>query len=323
MEASTAATPLPHHLELPAWKTIASHLGAVVVAFLFLLAGVYKALAPYKFAALAANLLVPFPLTLPLALVLSIAETAAGVLILVPRFRRWGALLAGGLLLVFMGYIGWNYAALVGRDCSCFPELKLPFGLAIDMKRSVGPGFFWGDAAFLLAAVIAGFWAKPAAGLRTAAVILGAVTVFSSVSFGIAYVHQNGVQAPESIVVDGKPMSLQEGRFFLFFYNPRCTHCQAAAATMSKLNFRKDFTVIAIPVGDQEAAQGYLDDTKFTVARTSLDTEKLRETFKFEYPPYGFVIERGRQTGMVPEYDDEGQRTGEPETTLRKLGVIE
>lgn len=322
MEASTAATPLPHQLELPAWKTIASHLGAVVVAFLFLVAGIYKAVDPYKFAALASNLLVPFSLTLPLAVVLSIAETTAGALILVPRFRRWGALLAGGLLLAFMGYIGWNYSALVGRDCSCFPELKLPFGLAIDMKRSVGPGFFWGDGAFLLAAATAGFWAKPSAGLRTAAVLLGAVTVFSSVSFGVAYVHQNGVEAPESIVVDGKPTSLREGRFFLFFYNPRCTHCQAAAVTMSKLKFRKDFTVVAIPVGDQEAAQIYLDDAKFTVARTSLDSEKLREVFKFEYPPYGVVIERGRQTGMVPEYDESNER-GEPETTLRKLGVIE
>ena len=325
MEASTAATPLPHQMELPAWKSVASHLGAVVVAFLFLIAGVYKAVDPYKFAALASNLLVPFSLTLPLAVALSIAETTAGVLILVPRFRRWGALLAGGLLLVFMGYIGWNYTALVGRDCSCFPELKLPFGLAIDLKRSVGPGFFWGDGAFLLAAAIAGFWAKPSAGLRTASVILGAVAVFAGVSFGMAYVNQNGAVAPESIVVDGKPMSLREGRFFLFFYNPRCTHCQAAAATMSKLKFKQDFTVIAIPVGDQEAAQGYLDDAKFTVAHTSLDAEKLREVFKFEYPPYGFVIERGRQTGMVPEYDEADQHNAkpEPETTLRALGVLE
>jgi uncharacterized membrane protein YphA (DoxX/SURF4 family) len=325
MEASTTAPPLPHQLELPAWKSIASHLGAVVVAFLFLIAGVYKAVDPYKFAALANNLLVPFALTLPLAVALSIAETTAGVLILVPRFRRWGALLAGGLLLVFMGYIGWNYSALIGRDCSCFPELKLPFGLAIDLKRSVGPGFFWGDGAFLVAAALAGLWAKPSAGLRTATVILGAVAVFSGVSFGVAYANQNGVQAPESIVVDGKPMSLREGRFFLFFYNPACTHCQAAAANMSKLRFKPDVTVVAIPVGEQQWAQAFLDDAKFTVAHTSLESEKLRQTFKFEYPPYGYVIERGRQTGMVPQYDEgtEVAKNAEPETTLRQLGVIE
>jgi len=47
-----------------------------------------------------------------------------------------------------MGYIGWNYKALIGRDCSCFPELRLPMGIVIDMRRSVGPGFFYGDLAF-------------------------------------------------------------------------------------------------------------------------------------------------------------------------------
>ena len=34
-----------------------------------------------------------------------------------------------------MGYIGWNYRALVGRDCSCFPVLTLPFGISIDMRN--------------------------------------------------------------------------------------------------------------------------------------------------------------------------------------------
>jgi len=94
---------------------------------------------------------------------------------------------------------------------------------------------------------------------------------------------------------------------------------------MGKLKFKKDFTVIAIPVGDQEIAQSFLDDAKFNVAHTSLETEKLREVFKFEYPPYGFVIERGRQTGMVPEYDENEARgaNAEPEATLRKLGVLE
>jgi uncharacterized membrane protein YphA (DoxX/SURF4 family) len=152
---------------MPGWKTVASHAAALVVAFLFVTAGVYKAVDPYKFANLAKNLLVPYDLTLPLALLLAVAETTAGVLILVPRFRRWGALLAGILLLAFMGYIGWNYRALIGRDCSCFPELRLPLGIVIDMRRSVGPGFFYGDLAFLATAAIAGFWARKSQGLRT------------------------------------------------------------------------------------------------------------------------------------------------------------
>src|SRR6185503_7276456 len=171
--------------------------------------------------------LVPYNLTLPLALFLAVAETTAGVLILVPRFRRWGAMLAGLLLLAFMTYIGWNYTALIGRDCSCFPELRLPLGITIDMRRSVGPGFFYGDFAFLAAAAIAGFWARRSQGLRTAAVIFGAVAVFTAVSYGSAYTKLTGLKAPDSIVVDGQPMSLQEGRVFLFFYDPECGTCFA------------------------------------------------------------------------------------------------
>src|ERR1700709_579597 len=99
MEASSSVQPFPRQLDMPAWKTLASHAAALVVAFLFLAAGIYKAVDPFKFASLAANLKVPFNLTLPLAVALAVGETTAGVLILLPRFRRWGAMLAGLLLL--------------------------------------------------------------------------------------------------------------------------------------------------------------------------------------------------------------------------------
>ncbi len=55
---------------------------------------------------------------------LGIGEMLGAVLILVPRFRRWGAWLLGLLLVVFMLYIGANYGALVGKDCSLFPAGK-------------------------------------------------------------------------------------------------------------------------------------------------------------------------------------------------------
>ena len=96
MDASTTASPLARSLEMPPWKNLASHATALFIgAVPVYCAGVYKAMDPYKFANLAKNLLVPYDLTLPLALLLAVAETTAGVLILVPRFRRWGAMLAG------------------------------------------------------------------------------------------------------------------------------------------------------------------------------------------------------------------------------------
>jgi uncharacterized membrane protein YphA (DoxX/SURF4 family) len=307
---------------MPPWKSLLNHAAALFIGVVFITAGVYKAIDPYKFANLAKNLLVPYSLTLPLALLLAVAETTAGTLVLVPRFRRWGAILAGILLLAFMGYIGWNYRALIGRDCSCFPELRLPLGITIDMRRSVGPGFFYGDLGFIVAAAIAGIWAKRSQGLRTAAVILGAVAVFAAVSFGSAYSKLTGLKAPESIVVDGQPMSLQQGRVFLFFYDPECGTCFAVGKSMAPLKFKDDVTVVGIPTRVPQFAASYLKDSGFH-AKTSTDSAKLREIFKFDNPPYAALIERGRQTGVIMPTQFNEEDPSKHIELLKQMGVIE
>ena len=111
---------------------------------------------------------------------------SGAVLILVPRFRRWGAWLLGLLLVVFIIYIGANYSALLGKDCTCFPLVK----------RAVGPAFFFEDGAMLLMAALAGIWSRNSENLRGALVILGAVVVFAGVSFGVNSARESGLKAP-------------------------------------------------------------------------------------------------------------------------------
>jgi uncharacterized membrane protein YphA (DoxX/SURF4 family) len=322
MASSTTASPLAGSVEMPGWKTIANHAAALFIGLIFIMSGVYKAIDPYKFANLAKNLLVPYSLTLPLALFLAVAETTAGTLTLVPRLRRWGAILAGLLLLAFMVYIGWNYKALIGRDCSCFPELKLPLGITIDMRRSVGPGFFYGDFGFMVAAAIAGFWAKRSQGLRTAAVILGAVAVFTAVSYGSAYSKLTGLKAPDSIMVDGQPMSLQQGRVFLFFYDPECGTCNAVGKSMGPLKFKSDITYVGIPTREARFAASYLHDNGLNF-KTSTDSAKLREVFKFDNPPYAALIERGRQTGVILPTQFDEYNPEKHIALLKQMGVVE
>lgn len=293
--------------EVPAWKNIGGHLAALLIAILFVTAGVWKITDPFTWRTMVEQLLVPVYLSLPLTLVLAVGETFAGVLILVPRFRRWGAWLAGLLLIVFMLYVGWNYSSLLGKECSCFPWVK----------RTVGPGFFYGDAAMLALAMIAGWWGRPSESVRSAAVVLGAVVVFTGVSFAVAASHQFGIAAPAQITVDGQQYSLQHGRIFLYFFDPQCSHCEAAAKTMSKFNW-KDTQLIAIPTREPRFAASFLEDTKFH-AKTSLDVDLLKKAFPFGDPPYGVVLENGRSKGMVSQYDD----ATEPAATLRKLGAIE
>ncbi len=307
MDASTAAGSFDTPVEMPSWKSIASHIAAAVVALLFLTAGIWKMTEPFTWARMAEDLRVPYQLSLPGTLILAISETLAGVLVLIPRFRRWGAALAGLLLVFFMIYIGANYSALIGKECSCFPWVK----------RTVGPGFFEGDAAMLLAALIAGWWSRPAFGLRNAAIILAVIGTATAASFGLATTRLSGTKAPDVITVDGKPFSMQKGRIFLFFFDPQCSHCEAAARHMSKYNFKSDVTIIGIPTQQPQWAGSFLADTGFK-AKTSLDLDLLKKTFPFGDPPYGVVIENGRERGPVPHFDEP-----EPADTLKKLGVIE
>jgi uncharacterized membrane protein YphA (DoxX/SURF4 family) len=291
---------------MPAWKRIPNHIAALAVALLFLTAGIWKMTDPFTWARMVEDLRVPYQYSLPLTLLLAVAETLAGALVLVPKFRRWGASLAALLLVVFMIYIGVNYSALLGKDCSCFPWVK----------RTVGPGFFAGDAAMLLAAIVAAWWSRPPEGVRQAAIVLLVVAFATGIGIGFADARSSGTKAPEAITVDGKPFSLQHGRVFLFFYDPQCGHCDAAARHMSKYRWKDDVTVIGIPTQQQQWAASFLTDTGLK-AKTSLDLDLLKKTFPFGDPPYGVLIENGRERAPVPHYDEP-----EPSETLKKLGLI-
>src|SRR5688500_18158336 len=162
----------PGAIDLPTWKTVVNVSSAVLLSVLFLIAGIWKITEPYDAATRMVQAKIPGQLALPTAIGFGIAETFAAVLLLVPRFRRWGAWLTGLMLVAFMVYIGYHYQALRGEECSCFPWVK----------RAIGPGFFVADGIMLALAVFAGFWARPSSSKRSAAIALGAVAVFAFAS---------------------------------------------------------------------------------------------------------------------------------------------
>ena len=201
--------------EVPAWKSILGHLCALVIGILFVGAGGWKAVDPLVWSKNLEVFKVPHALSLPATLLLSTTEVFGGLMILLPQYRRWGSKVTMLLLLVFTGYFAYHYTDFRGMDCTCFPGIKW-------LQRSVGPEFFISESAMIAAAALAGLWAKPSAAIRGAAVILGIAVVFSGVSYGVAASKLTGTKAPDSIVVDGKPYSLQNGDILLFFYSPVC-----------------------------------------------------------------------------------------------------
>jgi len=249
--------------------------------------------------------LVPANLSLLAACMFGIAETFAAILLIVPRFRRWGACLSGLLLVAFMVYIGYYYNQLRGADCNCFPWLK----------RAVGPMFFLGDGAMLALAVVAGWWGRRSSDLRTALLVLMAVAVFAGVSYGVNARLQTSAQAPASITVAGQPVALGEGRFLIFFFDPECMHCNDAAREMSKYSWR-GVKIVGVPTEEPQFAQYFMDSTGLH-GQVSNDLALLKKSFHFTATPYAVAVENGREKAGISDFD-----TQRLSARLREIGFV-
>jgi uncharacterized membrane protein YphA (DoxX/SURF4 family) len=288
------------------WKTVVSHIAALLVAILFVASGVWKIMDPLAWAVRLTQLQFPGGLSVLAACVVGVLETYGAVLILVPRFRRWGAWLTGALLVAFMVYIGIHYNALIGEDCSCFPWVK----------RTIGPMFFVADVAMLALAAIAGWWARPTASSRGAVLALAAIAVFCGVSYGVSERMELSAVAPRTIQVEGKVFAPRQGRVLLFFFDPECLHCDAAARIMAKQKWN-DTAIIGIPTEVPEFAHYFMKSTGLN-ARVSSDYKLLRKAFPYTSTPYAVALENGKIEASLPLFDD-----GEPEATLRGLHFIQ
>ena len=299
-------TSRPAPAELPQWKSWVGLISAALLAIIMLVAGIWKLTSPLEAAARMNQALVPAALSLPAAIGFGIAETFCGILLLVPRYRRWGAWLGGLLLVAFMVYIGIFYDRLVGEECNCFPWIE----------RAVGPAFFVSDAVMLVLAVLAGVWSPPSRGIKKALLVLAGVAVFASISLAVNLAAPHGKLAPATITADGQRLNLHEGRFLIYFIDPECTHCLFAARDMAGYQW-KNVQIVVVPVEREFLAQQFLEASGLK-APVSNDVAKLREVYEFGDPPFAVAIEDGRTVAELRVFEGD-----EPKATLQGLGFIQ
>jgi len=289
------------------WTSNIAAVSAILLGIIFLVSGGWKVLDPFKTGELLEQAKVPAGLGTLGAATLGTVELFAAFLLFHPRLRRWGGFLGSGLIVFFLGWIGYYYSALVGKECSCFPIIK----------RSIGPGFFISDGVMLLLGLAAFVWSAKVLSAKLPLQALATLAVLAGVSYGVnARIHSN-VQVPVPVVVDGKPQNLAEGKVFLFFYDPSCMHCDAAAKFMSKLNW-SDTKIVSIPTVNPQWAASFLQDTGFK-ASTSLELDKLKKAFPFVDPPYGVALVDGQ---MKETFTQAQFNEPLPQPDLKKLGFV-
>ena len=291
------------------WKSTAGWVAALLMALIWLVAGLYKLLDISGFQVKLNQLLVPAALTLPATLALASSEVFAGLLLLRPKWRRLGGLLSVALLLVFMAYVAINYATLRGEDCSCFPWLE----------RAVGPAFFWSDAAMAVLAAAAAIFAPKMGAFKGARNLLIGVLVFATAALAWDKLGpQPGADVPETVIVEGQPYELRAGKIFIYFFNPTCLHCLDVGIALSKYEFQTPF--LGVPTQDFDLSEGFLKDAGLTgKVRLSPDLDKLKESFPFDDVPYAAAIEDGRVLHRFPMIELEEPAMG---AKLKELGIV-
>ena len=283
-------------------------ISAFLLGIVFLVSGGWKVLQPFQTGELLEQAQVPAGLGVLGASSLGTLELFASFLLFTPRFRRWGGLLGSALMLFFVAWVGYYYHALVGHECSCFPIIK----------RTVGPGFFISDAVMLLLGLAAFAWSPRVLSLKTPSYAFVALLALAATSFGVNAASRRSVQMPNPVIVDGKPQDLTRGSVFLFFYDPECSHCDAASKFLSTLKWGNT-RIIAIPTHDPQFAGDFLHDTHLRAA-TSLEAEKLKKAFPFVDPPFGVALEDGR----VKQTFGQAQFNAPlPQPELKNIGFVQ
>jgi len=230
--------------------------------------------------------------------------------------RRWAVPAATGLLVMFIGAVGWAWATGATENCGCFGSWA---------KRT--PAQAMTEDVLMLAA-IAGAWllyrGEPARfrGFRFAAVVtvlLAGITltviasnsVRQSVDPLARLQAQSRQPSPfDGLAVEGLPLKLEEGDRLVALIDTGCTHCQASVPALNQVATQTDKfpPLVALCTNSAQEVEAFQRkfEAKFPLGRISYqDFTRLFERGK---PPRIFLLRAGAilkiWDGQIPTSDE-------------------
>jgi len=288
---------------------IASWVLALALAAIFGAAGLWKLYAPAQAGIRLVEAAVPSAYGLPAAVLLGSLETLAALLLLLPGYRRSGAILTGALAAFFIAYMGAQYSHLKGIECGCLPG----------RHRALGVGFFIEDGLMLAAAVGVAIVARPAAHtarslLRPALALLVIVALgAASATLDRPLLARDSALALRVMDRAGRVAEMPLSRrtyTLLYFYNPSCLDCQFASQQIAQL--RLAAPLIVLPGAGVETAYEYLSQAGIKNALVALDYQDLSSRFALKQVPALYLLRGSRPQNVILNFD--------PQTLQKTLG---
>ena len=219
-----------------------------VIGVVLLLAGLLKTYEPNTFMQQIGEYgIVTAPaLVKGLAWTLIAVECALGAALIAGVWRRLAIPAAAGLLLIFIGAVGWAWRTGAIENCGCFGSWA---------KRT--PAQAMTEDVLMLVAVASAWFLYRGEPVRFRRVRLGAVTAILLAGLTMTMIASNSARQSndplvrlqaqtkqpspfDNLKVEGLPLKLDEGNRLVALIDTGCTHCQASVPALNQAAALKD-----------------------------------------------------------------------------------
>lgn len=253
MSYENIAEPASRQLEAiaPPWRLYLGWGLAALLGFIWLAAGIIKALEPFDFVRQVASFrLVPGKAAqTTVAWGLLVAECALGAALVLGYRLRWALVGAGCLTLIFIGALGWVIiAGIPVEDCGCFGS---------QIKRSPKEALLE-DGVMLVVTVVSGWlvWRSPSTAAVFNAHRWRGLVVLVCALFGLltplAFGFPLGGSDWSRLKVSGTTVNVATSERLVALIDTECSHCQESVPQLNAYVGVKDFPMFVALCSNEE-----------------------------------------------------------------------